>query len=183
MWKRDDRAVALDRASKRLIQLGELVATHGIEGWLRLKPYNPQSRVFSLVREIFLEKDGVTSPHILELSRAHKGHVLVKLQGTNEIDQAKKWVGFVLSVAEDVLQPLRPGEYYYYQVLGFDVFDTRGEWIGKITRIWFKEGGDLYVVAGSSRDYLIPAAKEVVEKLDLRAGKMIINPPEGLLDV
>jgi 16S rRNA processing protein RimM len=68
-------------------------------------------------------------------------------------------------------------------VVGFDVLDTHGEWIGKVTRIWFKQGGDLYVVAGASREYLIPAVQEVIEKIDIRARKMTINPPEGLLEV
>lgn len=183
MWKRDNGAIASDQLSERRIPLGELVATHGLEGWLRLKLYNPQSTVLSLVGEIVLEKGGVTSVHVVESSRLHRGFVLVKLQGTDEINHAKKWIGSIVLVSENALQPLGPGEYYHYQVVGLDVLDTQGKWIGKVTRIWFKDGGDLYVVAGSSKNYLIPAAKEVIEKVDLRAGKMIINPPEGLLDI
>ncbi|MFQ5902266.1 MAG: ribosome maturation factor RimM, partial [Candidatus Binatia bacterium] len=83
----------------------------------------------------------------------------------------------------EALQPLRPGEYYYYQVIGFDVFDIQGGWVGIITGIWPKKGGDLYVVTGTSKEYLIPAVKEVIEKIDLPGGKMIINPPAGLLDL
>lgn len=169
--------------SDRLVPLGEFVATHGIEGWLKLKPYNPQTTVLSSTREIFLEKDGVCSSHLLQTSRPHKGHFLVKLEGTDGIGEAKKQVGSILSVAEETLHPLRPGEYYYYQAVGLDVFDTQGAWLGKITRVWFKDGGDLYVVRGASKEYLIPAVKEVVEKIDLPGGKMIINPPAGLLDL
>lgn len=169
--------------SERLISLGEIVTTHGIEGWLKLKPYNPQTTILSSTRKVFLEKGGVCSPHLLQMSKPHKGHFLVKLQGTGSIGEAEKWVGSILSVAEDELQPLRPGEYYYYQVVGLDVFDIHGGWIGIITRIWPKAGGDLYVVTGTSKEYLIPAVKEVIEKIDLPGGKMIINPPAGLLDL
>ena len=169
--------------SDRLIPLGKLVATHGIDGWLKLKIYNLQSAILGLGRQIVLEKGGIHSSHFLESSKVHKGHLLVKLRGTNEINSAKNWVGSTLLVAEQELQPPDPGEYYYYQAVGLDVFDTHGDWIGKVTKIWFKEGGDLYVVSDASREYLVPAVKEVIEKIDLPAGKMIINPPEGLLEV
>jgi len=39
------------------------------------------------------------------------------------------------------------------------------------------------VVKGNSKEYLIPAVKEVIETVDLAGGKMIVNPPEGLLDL
>lgn len=169
--------------SERLVPLGEIIATHGIEGWLRLKPYNPQTTTLFSTQKIFLEKGGVCSSHLLEASRPHKGYFLVQLRGIDGVGEAKKWVGSILSVAEEQLQPLRPGEYYYYQVVGLDVFDAQGEWLGIITRVWSKEGGDLYVVTGRSKEYLIPAVKEVIEKIDLPGGRMIINPPAGLLDL
>ena len=169
--------------AERLIPLGEIVTTHGLDGWLKLKPHNPQTATLSSNQKIFLEKGGLCSHHWLQAIKPHKGHLLLHLRGIDGIDEAEKWVGSILSVAEEALQPLGSGEYYCFQAIGLDVFDTRGEWIGIVTRVWFKEGGDLYVVTGSHKEYLIPAVKEVVEKIDLPGGKMIINPPAGLLDL
>jgi 16S rRNA processing protein RimM len=169
--------------SERRVPLGEIVTTHGLDGRLKLKPYNPQTALLSAGQEIFLEKDGNAFSHILQSSSPHKGQFLIKLKGLESIEQAQPWVGSILSVAEEALQPLKPGEYYQYQAVGLDVFDTEGKWIGKVTRIWSKEGGDLYVVSDGSKEYLIPAVKEVIEKIDLPGGKMIINPPPGLLDL
>jgi 16S rRNA processing protein RimM len=84
-------------------------------------------------------------------------------------------------VTENALQPLQPGEYYHYQAIGLEVFDLNGERIGIITRLWSTPAGELYVVQGSEKEHLIPAVKEIIEKVDLAAGKMIINPPAGLL--
>lgn len=169
--------------SDRLVPLGEIVTTHGIEGWLKLKPYNSRTTTLSLTQRIFLEKGGICSPQWLQSSKPHKGHLLLRLQGIDGIDAAKEWVGAVLSVAEEALQPAGPGEYYYYQTVGLDVFDTEGHWIGIITRIWTKEGSDLLVVTGERKEYLIPAIKEFIEKIDFPGGKVIINPPAGLLDL
>lgn len=169
--------------SDRLVPLGEIVTTHGLEGWLKLKPYNPQTTALSSNQKIFLEKGGACLPHWVQAIKPHKGHFLLHLRGIDGVNEAEKWVGSILSVDEETLQPLGPGEFYYYQMVGFDVYDTHGEWIGIITRIWSKAGGDLYVVTGSHKEYLIPAVKEIVEKIDFPGGKMVINPPAGLLDL
>ncbi len=86
-------------------------------------------------------------------------------------------------MAAEALPPLLPGEYYHYQVIGLEVIDAVGTRIGVITRIWSKEGGDLYVVKGNDKEYLIPATKEVIEKIDFSAGQVVIRPPEGLLEL
>lgn len=183
MWKRNSSGTPAGKVSERLIPIGEIVATHGIEGWLKLKPYNPDTAIFSATEKIFLEKEGVHSPCLLEATRAHKGQFLLKLRGIEGIANAQKWVGSILCVEEELLQPLSPGEYYYYQTVGLEVFDTRGGRVGTIKRIWSKPGGDLYVVQGEAKEYLIPAVKEIIEKIDLPGGKIIINLPSGLLDL
>ena len=108
---------------------------------------------------------------------------MIKLRGVNSIDEAKQWIGFQFCVPETALQPLKPGEYYHYQVIGLEVLDLNGARIGVIIRTWSTPGGDLYVVRGADKEHLIPAVKEIVDKVDFAAGKMIINPPDGLLDL
>lgn len=169
--------------TERLVPVGEFVTTHGLEGWLKLKPYNPQTVVFFTAPEVRLEKDGSISSWIVESSRRHKNQFLLKLQGLDGINEAEQWVGAVVSVAADALKPLEPGEFYHYQVIGFEMFDLAGRRIGVITRVWFKAGGDLFMVSGESKEYLIPAVKEIIEMVDLIGKKIIINPPEGLLEL
>jgi 16S rRNA processing protein RimM len=169
--------------SERLIPLGEIVTTHGIGGWLKLKPYNPQTTVLNPTREVWLEKDGTRSRREIENSRPYKSQFLIKLSGVDRINDAQPWVGSILYLPERDLDSLLSGEYYHYQVVGLEVFDTKGERIGVIVRTWPTPGGELYVVNGPSKEHLIPAVKEIIEKVDFAAGRMIINPPEGLLDL
>ena len=169
--------------SERLVSLGEIVTTHGISGWLKLKPYNPQTTVLSPAREIWLEKNGERSRLKIESSRPHKDQFLIKLSNIDRIDDAALWVGSILYLAERDLDSLPAGEYYHYQVVGLEVFDITGEHIGVITGTWSTPGGELYVVKGAVKEHLIPAAKEFIEKVDFVARKMVINPPKGLLDL
>jgi len=169
--------------SERLVPLGKIVTTHGIGGWLKFNPYNRQTTVLNPAREIWLEKDRTRSRHEIEKSRPYKSQFLVKLSGVDRIDDAEPWVGSILYVAERDLDSLPSGEYYHYQVIGLEVFDTKGERIGVVARTWSTPGGELYVVNGAFKEHLIPAVKEIIEKVDFAAGKMVINPPKGLLDL
>ena len=169
--------------SERLVPLGEIVTTHGLDGWLKLNPFNPETTALFSVGKIYLEKDGIRSEHELESGKPHKGQLLVKFRGVNGIAEAEKWIGSVVCIAEDALPVLGSGEYYHYQVIGLEVFDLQGERIGVVTRTWSTAAGELYIVQGANKEYLVPAVKEIIERVDFAAGKMIINPPEGLLDL
>jgi len=169
--------------SEQLVPLGEIVTTHGLDGWLKVKLYNPQTTRLAPNVAIWLEKDGIRSAHEIEASRPHRGQFLVKIARVLGIDAAKRWVGSILYVTEQELEPLRAGEYYHYQVVGLEVFDTQGQRIGVVARTWSTPGGELYIVNGASKEHLIPATKEIIEKVDFAAGTIVINPPEGLLDL
>ena len=169
--------------SERLVPVGEIVTTHGIAGWLKLKPYNPHTALLEPSLSIWLEKDGRRSMHEIEASRPHRNQFLLKLSRLDRIEAAAQWVGSVLSVAEQALASLSSGEYYHYQVIGLEVFDTAGRRIGIVARTWSTPGGELYVVEGTAKEHLIPAVREIIDKVDFAAGKIIINPPEGLLDL
>lgn len=108
---------------------------------------------------------------------------MIHLEGVDSINDAKQWIGSELSVPEAELPPLGDNEYYYYQVVGLEVFDTKGARIGTIARLWPTAGGDLYVVQDGEKEYLIPVVKEIVTKIDFDAGRVIIDPPEGLLEL
>jgi 16S rRNA processing protein RimM len=150
---------------------------------LKLNPYNPQTALLTPTLAIWLEKDGQRWMHEIEASRRHKKQFLLKLSGLDGIEAAAHWVGSILFVAEQALASLSSGEYYHYQVIGLEVFDTAGRRIGIVARTWSTPGGELYVVQGAAKEHLIPAVKEIIDKVDFAAGKMIINPPEGLLDL
>ena len=125
----------------------------------------------------------MSSSYELEAGRVHKRLLLLKLRGVDHIDRARELVGYQVALEQEALEPLGPREYYYHEVFGLEVFDIAGNRIGHVTDIWFKAGGDVYVVAGPDKDHLIPAVKEIVTEVDLVTKRMIIDPPEGLLDI
>jgi 16S rRNA processing protein RimM len=165
------------------VPLGEIVATHGLDGWLKLNPFNPDSSVLSAGVEVCLEKSGQQSIHQLESSKPHKRQFLIKLHGVDAIDAAQPLIGSTLLISDDALDPLEPGQYYHYQVMGFAVVDLHGAVVGTITGTLSTAGGELYMVRGPDKEHLIPAVKEIIEKVDFDDRKVIVNLPQGLLDL
>ena len=166
-----------------LVPLGEIVTTHGLDGWLKLNAFNRDGRSLASGVQVVLEKTGHRSVHEVEAISPHKNQFLIKLRDLHHIDEATRWVGSTLAISEAALEPLAPSQYYHYQVVGFEVFDMNGEYIGRISSTIATPGGELYVVQGATKEHLIPAVKEIIEKVDFAAGKMVINPPHGLLDL
>jgi 16S rRNA processing protein RimM len=150
---------------------------------LKFNSFNPRSTALSPGARIILEADGRQSAFEIEDSKPHKKQLLVKLRNVNSIDAAQRWVGSMLSVSESALDPLEPGQYYHYQVIGFEVVDLNGESIGTIRSILSTPGGEIYIVQGAGKEHLIPAVNEIVENVDFTAAKVVINPPAGLLDL
>ena len=165
------------------VPLGEIVATHGLDGWLRLNPLNPQSETLGPGLQVNLAKAGARSQYEIESSQPHKKQFLIKLRNVDHIDDARALIGATLLVEESALAALNTGQFYQYQVIGFQVVDTDGRAIGKLVSTLSTAGGELYVVQGPAKEHLIPAVKEIIEKVDFDAKKMVINPPDGLLDL
>jgi 16S rRNA processing protein RimM len=166
-----------------LVPLGEIVTTHGLNGWLKLNAFNPATEALLPGVEVFLERGGLQSVHQIEASSQHKKQFLIKLRGLDSIDAAARLVGAILAVGEAALEALPPRQYYHYQVVGFKVFHLNGDLVGTVSSTMSTPGGELYVVQSAAKEHLIPAVREIIEQVDFDAQKIVINPPEGLLDL
>ena len=166
-----------------IVPLGKIVTTHGIAGLLKLNPYNSESPLLSTLRDVVLVRDETRSAVQVQSARPHRRQILLKLCEIDDIESARQWVGSILAVREEALAPPAQGQYYHYQVIGLEVFDTSGARIGTLKEIWSTPASELYVVAGLDKEHLIPAVKEMIAEVDLAAGRMIVDLPAGLLDL
>ena len=166
------------------VPLGVIATTHGLNGWLKLNPYNPGTAVLAAGRQVHLVRgDACADLQLAADAKSIKNQFLIKLEGIDRIDEAQCWVGAILSIDESALAPLEPGQYYHYQVIGFQVLDNYGRRIGIIASVLSTPGNDILVVKEAEKEFLIPAVKEIVNKVDFAASRVIVDLPEGLLDL
>lgn len=170
--------------AERRVPLGEIATTHGLDGWLKFNPHNPHTTALVAGQsvELALGKTHETLALAAD-AKPFKNQFLIKLRGIDSIDSAARWAGATLSVDESALAPLQPGEFYHYQVIGFEVYQNNGARIGIIEALLATAANDIFVIKDNDKEYLVPAIKEFVDKVDFEARRLIVDVPPGLLDL
>jgi 16S rRNA processing protein RimM len=114
----------------------------------------------------------------------HKDRVVFKFSGCDTMTDAEQYVGGRLVVDGSDAGRLGDGEYYEHQIVGSEVLDTDGRSLGVVKRLVRTGGTDVLVVErDGSREYLIPFASDICTEVDVDAKRILIHPPEGLLDL
>ena len=119
----------------------------------------------------------------IESTHLHKGQLILKVEGVDSASEAESLRGCWLLVPREQARKLPRGSYYIYQLVGLDVVSTAGEHIGKIEDVLTMSANDIYVVKGpgvqdATGELLVPAIKAIVKHIELRNGRIVIEPPE-----
>jgi 16S rRNA processing protein RimM len=121
----------------------------------------------------------------IESVRWHQGRLLIVFDGVYDRDVAEALRGVLLLVdSADVAAPADPDEFNDHQLVGLTAVTPAGERLGEVTAIDHAPASDLLVlrrVAGGSA--LIPFVKAIVPEVDLAGGRVVVDPPDGLLDL
>ncbi|MCC7492206.1 MAG: 16S rRNA processing protein RimM [Fimbriimonadaceae bacterium] len=157
----------------------EIVAAHGIRGEVKvvLRTDFPE-RLIASRKWRLRAVDGTLSELTVAAVREHHGHLLARFRGIDDRSAAAALRGSEVVTTEEELPALPEGEYYWHQLIGLQVVTREGAVVGTIREILVTGSNDVYVTEGP----LIPAIVDVVERVDLAARQMIINPLPGLLD-
>jgi 16S rRNA processing protein RimM len=167
-----------------LIPIGKVLGPHGIRGQLRVLPYSGDSASITSLRTVLLRTPGGSyDSYEIAHTVVHKKHVLVTLKGFDNINQVLSLAGREVFIRRDQFPQLPAGEYYWCDLIGLVVKTEAGETLGELVDIFETGSNDVYVVKAGAREILIPATEEVVLDVDLDAGRMIVRPPGGLLDL
>jgi len=86
-------------------------------------------------------------------------------------------------VKREVLRTEGEDEFFWHEIVGLQVETEQGEPLGTLRRIIPTAGHDIWVAEGPRGEILIPAVFEVVRRVDLEGGRVLIRPVEGLIDL
>ncbi len=118
-----------------------------------------------------------------------RGSTVVRLESVTTFEQADRLRDAEFEVNAEDLPESPPGVYYHFQIIGAMVHTVDGKVLGQVREILETGGNDVYVVAppndgnaqDSAKDVLIPAISDVVLSIDVDAGIITVDPPDGLL--
>ncbi len=168
----------------RMVPVGKIVRAHGIRGAVKIFPYGESLMVMETGGGFFLQPDANAHPTELSfLSLRAQGKLLVaELEGLATRSEAEAMVGKEIFLPEDRLPPAEEGEYYHFQLIGLTVETTAGQVLGTVRGIIETGANDVYLIDCDGKEVLIPAIEDVICGIDLEQGKIVVDPPEGLLD-
>jgi 16S rRNA processing protein RimM len=170
---------------QRLVVIGEITRAHGLRGEMRVTPLTDHPERFAEVTECVLwdRARDTREPCRITGARPQGAAILLSLAGCETVEAASALVGRLVAVPQAEARPLPPGQFYPWQLEGCRVVTDDGREVGRVIRIEHSAAQDLWVVSDGAREHLIPAVAEIVLEVDVGAGRVVIRPPDGLLEL
>ena len=163
------------------ICVGAFSGSYGVNGEVRLKSFCADPEAIADYSPLTTE-DGKHS-YAITITRSIKGALAAKVEGITNKEQADDLKGIRLFASRDQLPALPDDEFYYADLIGLTVLDTGGTVLGKVHAVQNHGASDLLEVMpqAGGNTILLPFTREVVPTVDLSAGRIIVDPPEGAL--
>lgn len=160
--------------------VGELVGPFGVAGEVKLYPLTDFPERLRRYRRLTLAlPDGSRQEVRVRRARPHKNLWLLKLQDVDTPAAAEALRGAQVIVPAPLVVPLPEGHFYLHDVIGLRAVTAAGEELGTVTDVLRSPANDIYVVGS----LLIPAVKEMVERIDPAAGVLVVRFKEALASV
>jgi 16S rRNA processing protein RimM len=168
--------------------VGRVVKAHGVTGEVAVdvRTDDPEGRFApGVVLRGRPSRGGTEREFVVESVRAHGGRLLMRLQGVADRDTADGLRGTLFLIDAAELPPIEdPDEYYDHQLEGLTVSTVNGAGIGTVAEVLHTAAGELLAVKrADGAEVLVPFVSAIVVSVSLADGAIVIDPPEGLLDL
>jgi 16S rRNA processing protein RimM len=164
--------------------VGRVARTHGLKGQfvVNVETDFPAER-FRPGARLFVERRGGLEAITIATVRFQRGRPIVGAVGVESVEAATALVAADLLIPLTELAPLPPGTYYRHDLVGCRVETVGGRTIGLVADVEGEFDGVRLVVRSADGVRLVPLAAEICLEIDLAAKRVVVKPPEGLLDL
>lgn len=176
----------------QLIFIGKITKSIGVKGHLKVIPLTDFPDRFLKLKEVYLfdelkdklVTDTKTQKLLFRLKDTTLGSnfIKLKLDGYNDINEVDIFYNKLICIDEKKRVKLPKGLYYYYEMIGCDVYE--GEiYLGKVVKIDnFGSSDILFIMTNKGNEIMIPLLKEFVIKIDIIKKRIDVKLIEGLID-
>ena len=160
----------------QFLEAGQIVNTHGIQGEVKIVPWCDSPEFLCGFDTIYIGG----APVKVRAARAHKGNVLARLEGVEDVNAAMRLKGVVVEIDRTGIV-LPEGRHFIADLIGLTVIDDdTGASIGVIEEVLTPPAHEVYVVKGGGKTYLIPAVDSFLRGTNVDAGWVRVHLIEGM---
>jgi 16S rRNA processing protein RimM len=167
-----------------MAMVGRIARAHGLRGQVIVNPETdfPDQR-FQPGAELFIERGGTVEALTVTTVRFHRERPIIGIAGVETMDEAEALAGFELRVPTDRLAALPLDTFYRHDLIGCQVTTRGGQVVGFVRDVEGTIAGSRLVVDSSGGEVLIPLVAVICTEVDPAAKRIVIDPPEGLLEL
>jgi len=160
--------------------VGRIGRAHGVlgEATIEVRTDQPEQR-FAVGNKLLLQSG---QELIVKTNRWHNQILLLSFEGISDRNKIELLKDMLLTAQVDT-SDLAKGEYHYQQLIGASVYLQSGQLIGPVSEVVALPGQDLLAVDYLGKEVLIPMVKAIILDIDVANRKIVVDPPEGILDV
>jgi 16S rRNA processing protein RimM len=163
------------------ITVGRILGAHGVHGAVKVQMYAESTEVLTRSPRLFLRMpSGTVEACEVEWAKPHSRGALLQVKGIEGRDGAEGLKEALLEMPRQDLPALEEGTYYWFDLIGMEVFTRDGASLGSVEHILETGSNDVYVVRGREGEVLVPALADVVIEVDVAAKRMRVDLPDGL---
>jgi 16S rRNA processing protein RimM len=164
--------------------VGRIARAHGIRGQVIVNPETdfPHER-FQPGVELFVNRRGAAEAVRITSVRFQHDRPVLGLEGFDDMTAATALAGAELRVPVERLVPLPEGVFYQHDLVGCVVETATGRRVGVVREVEGAMGGQRLVVDTPAGQVLVPLAVAICTAVDPTARRIVIEPPDGLLDL
>jgi 16S rRNA processing protein RimM len=164
-----------------LVCVGVVGAPKGLRGEVRIKSFTADPADIGAYGPLF-DAAGERTFRVAVVGKS-KGQVIVRIEGVEDRDAARTLKGVHLHVPRGALPETGDEEYYHADLIGLRAELAGGERLGTIRAIYDFSAGDLLEIAREDGGVvMVPFTRAVVPEIDFDGGRVVIEPPPGLLE-
>lgn len=164
--------------------LGKIVSKFSFKGEVLVKVDSDDPGQYTEMESVFVDYNGNLVPFFIEKCRLHKTNLLrIKFEDVDTEEDADDLQKAALYLPLDLLPDLDEDQFYYHEIIGFKVIDLQKGDIGIISSVNDTTAQPIFEIDYKGKQILIPLNDEFIHKLDKTKKELIVNTPEGLIDL
>ncbi|MCL6595328.1 MAG: ribosome maturation factor RimM [Firmicutes bacterium] len=159
------------------VAVGRVRRPHGVRGEMWLEPYAADPARYRALRRVFVGG----RPYPVAGVRVGREGILLRLAGVDDRTAADALRGLEVCVPAEERAELPAGRYYVDDLVGLRVLGPDGRPLGTAVDVRSLPAQDVLVVRTKQGEAWVPMVRALVREVDVAAGRIVIDPPAGLL--